>query len=431
MKNSHLSLGSRRTFLKNISKLGASSYLLNSALAGSGLLWARGALAADSGVAPKRLITIHVTNGAHADNWHPATTGSNFVLPAGSAPFEEVRQKCLFVDGLTGEGGHGPHHQCVTNNLPDSIDIYAAKKIGADTPYPSLHLAAKEQGGLSRVNNNSVPFETNPFKTYNRLFPSVAQSGSVDWATIRAQGILGMNTEMIKDLRGKLNPVQQQRLDLHMESVASVQKNILSRAAGNGKAACSAPFWGGSVIDKMNLDAELVDLGTTEQRINLYMEMIVMAMKCDLTRVATFSFGDSGATILIPGLTNNADWHGCQHGYKNEIDNPIARAWFSSKMVTLMKKLAAEPDVDGRTLLDNTLIYLTSDMGDGSAHVNERTPIVLAGGLIKGGQAVNMGGKNWNGLFDTLMAGIGIQLDAADYPKYGKGAGVYTGFLAS
>jgi Protein of unknown function (DUF1552) len=431
MKNNHLSLGSRRSFLKNVAKVGFSSGLLNSALAGSGLLWARGALAAESGVAPKRLITIHVTNGAYPITWHPTTKGTDFVLPAGAAPFEEVRQHCLFVDGLTGVGGHGPHHQCVTNDKPDSMDIYAAKKIGADTPFPSLHLAAKEQGGLSRVNNNSVPFELNPFKTYERLFPAQVQAGGVDWATIRSQGMLGMNLELIKDLRGKLNPVQQQRMDLHMESVAAVQKNILNRAAGNGKAACSAPFWGGSVLDKTNLNADMVDLITTEQRIDLYMEMMVMAMKCDLTRVATFSFGDSGATILIPGLKTNADWHGCQHGYKWEEDNPIARAWFSRKMVTLIKKLAAEPDVDGRTLLDNTLIYLTSDMGEGAGHTNERTPIILAGGLVKGGRAVDMGKISWDGIFDTVMAGVGIQLDAADYPKYGNGAGVYSGFLAS
>jgi hypothetical protein len=429
MKNNHLSLGSRRTFLKNVAKLGFSSGLLNSALAGSGLLWARGALAAESGVAPKRLITIHVTNGAHAATWHPTTKGTDFVLPQGAAPFEEVRKHCLFVDGLSGDGGHGPHHQCVTNEKPDSIDIYAGKKIGAATPYQSIHLAAKEEGGLSRVNNNSVPFETNPFKTYDRLFPTAIESNGVDWATIRAQGILGMNVQMIKDLRGKLNPVQQQRLDLHIESVASVQKNILSRASGNGNAACSTPFWGGSVVEKTNLNNELIDLNTTEQRINLYMELMVLAMKCDLTRVATFSFGDSGASIMIPGY-DNVDWHGCQHGYQNEISNPIGRAWFSKKMVMLIKLLAAEPDVDGRTMLDNTLIYLTSDMGDGSAHTNDRFPIVLAGGLIKGGRAVDMGGIRWNGLFDTLMAGVGIQLDAADYPKYGNDAGVYTGFLS-
>lgn len=430
MKNSHLNLGSRRTFLKNVAKLGFSSCLLNSALAGSGLLWARGALAAESGMAPKRLITIHVTNGAHPGNWHPATKGSNFILPAGAAPFEEVRDKCIFVDGLLGEGGHGPHHQCMTNEKPDSIDIYAAKKIGADNPYPTLHFAAREQAGLSRINHNHVPFETNPLKTYDRLFPSVSGGEGVDWATIRAQGILGLNLEMIKDLRGKLNPVQQQRLDQHADSVAALQKNILRRAAGGGSAACSTPFWGGSTIDRTNLNNEAVDINTTSIRTELFMEMIVLSMKCDLTRVATFSYGDSGAVIMIPGLTHNADWHGCQHGYRNELDNPIARAWFSSHMVSLMKRLAEEPDTDGRTMLDNTLIYLTSDMGDGSAHDNKRMPIVLAGGLVRGGQAVDMGDRKWDGLFDTIMAGIGIQLDAADYPKYGNGAGVYSGFLS-
>lgn len=428
MKNSHLNLGSRRTFLKNVAKLGFSSYLLNSALAGSGLLWARGALAAESGVAPKRLITIHITNGAHAVNWHPATKGTDFVLPQGAAPLEAVRNHCLFVDGLTGEGGHGPHHQCMTNNKPDSIDIYAAKKIGADSPYSTLHFAAREQGGLSRINNNHVPFETNPIKTYNRLFPAVSGGDGVDWATVRAQGVLGMNLEMIKDLRGKLNPVQQQRLDLHADSVAALQKNI-ARRAGGGSAACSAPFWGGSTVDPTNLNNEAVDPNTTGIRTDLYMEMIVLAMKCDLTRVATFSYGDSGAVIMIPGLTSNADWHGCQHGYRNEVDNPIGRAWFSGHMVSLINRLAEEPDVDGRTMLDNTLIYLTSDMGDGSEHNNLRMPIVLAGGPVRGGQAVDMGEIQWDGLFDTILAGVGIQLDDADYPNYGNGKGVYTGFL--
>lgn len=427
MKKSHLQLGSRRTFLKNVSKLGFSSLMLNSYLAGSGLLWARGALAAETG-APKRLITLHVTNGAHPDVWHPSA-GTDFVLPQGSAPFEEVREHCLFMDGLTGEGGHGPHHHCISNNKPDSMDIYASKKIGADTPYPSLHFAALEQGGLSRINNNGIPFETNPMLSYNRLYPAPSSDGGVDWDTIHAQGILGANLSMVNDLRGKLNSVQQKRLDLHAESIQALQKTILRQAAGSS-AACTRPYWGGQVIDPANLNSGLIDLNTTEQRIDLYMEIMVLAMQCDLTRVATFSFGDSGATILIPGLTNNADWHGCQHGYRNDIDNPIARAWFSSKMVKLIKLLRDAPDVDGRTMLDNTLIYLTSDMGDGSAHNNERHPVVLAGGLIKGGQAVDKGGVFWDGLFDTIMAGVGIQLDDADYPNYGNGAGPYSELLA-
>lgn len=431
MRNEYLKLGSRRTFLKNVSKLGFSSAMLNSALAGTGLMWARGAIAAEGGIAPKRLITIHVTNGAHPNTWHPATKGTDFVLPEGAAPFEEVRQHCLFVDGLNGEGGHGPHHQCVTNNKNDSIDVYAGRKIGAENPYSSLHLAALEQGGLSRINRNGLPFETNPLRTYDRLFPSSNTGGDgKDWDTIRAQGILGMNLEMIRDLQGKLNPVQKQRLELHMESVSSLQRNILQRAAGSGNAACTTPFWGGSVVDTTNLKAERIDARTTEQRVDLYMEMMVLAMKCDLTRVATFSFGDSGAYIQIPGLTNNADWHGCQHGYRNEIDNPIGRAWFSSKMVALIKALEQEPDNDGRTMLDNTLIYLTSDMGDGSPHNNDRHPIILAGGPVNGGRAVDMGGRAWDGLFDTVMAGVGVQLDDPDYPNYGNGAGVYSGFLA-
>ena len=98
-------------------------------------------------------------------------------------------------------------------------------------------------------------------------------------------------------------------------------------------------------------------------------------------------------------------------------------------MVRLIQQLAEEPDVDGRTMLDNTLIYLTSDMGDGSDHTNDRTPIILAGNDLKTGRMLDMGGIKWDSLFDTIAVSLGIDIGAADYPQYGNGAGVIASVL--
>jgi hypothetical protein len=423
---------SRRSFIKAAARMGLSGAALNAGLGSANLLWARGALAADS-VAPKRFITIHVTNGAHPDTWHAKGTGTDFVLPEGSSPFgiSGIRERCVFIDGLEGKGGHGPHHQCISNDKPNSLDIYAANKIGADTPYKYLHLTASTQGSFSTINGNSIPFENNPIKAYDRLFPEPLGGTERDWKTIRRQGIFGANLKMLEDFNKGMNATQRDRLSLHTESLNALSTRIQRAAsASNGSAACTRPFWEGSISDAEPLNINSMSGDATALRTQLSMDLITMAFKCDLTRVATFSFGDSGAEVMLPNPVGET-WHSCQHGYRNELSNPKGRKWFSEQMVYLMNQLANEPDVDGRSLLDNTLIYLTSDMGDGSAHDNHRTPIILAGGLVNGGQAIDMKGVSWNPLFDTLSTALGLDLNAADYPKYGNGAGPISGLVKS
>lgn len=428
MKKNTFAMPSRRSFIKSAAKMGLSSAALNGGLASANLLWARGALAQE-GPAPKRFITIHVSNGAHPDTWHAKGIGGDFTLPQGSAPFgaEGIRDYCIFMDGITGAGGHGPYHQCLSNEKSTSLDVYAASKISADTPFKSIHLASHSSGGLSRINGNGIPFETNPINTYDRLFPEPLGEGEKDWASIRRRGIFGANLRMLSDFRKELNATQKERLDLHATSVEAVAERIQRAASAGSSAACTKPFWEGDVADAKLLEPEVRSGASTVLRSQLSMDLIALAFKCDLTRVASFSFGDSGAETVMPdGYT----WHDYQHGYQNEISNPRGRAWFSEQMVYLMTLLKETPDVDGRSVLDNTLIYLTSDMGNGSSHDNDRTPIILAGGLVQGGKAMDFGGMQWNPLFDTLSSALGLDLEDPDYPKFGNGAGPMAGVIA-
>ena len=47
----------------------------------------------------------------------------------------------------------------------------------------------------------------------------------------------------------------------------------------------------------------------------------------------------------------------------------------------LIVSLKSMPDVDGRTILDNTLIFQGTDISDGDAHNHNDMPVVLAGGV--------------------------------------------------
>jgi len=69
------------------------------------------------------------------------------------------------------------------------------------------------------------------------------------------------------------------------------------------------------------------------------------------------------------------------------------------------------PDVDGRTVLDNTLIFQSSDISDGDRHNHDDMPVVLAGGAagFRMGQHVQVSPGPWFGdLFLAIAKGFGI-----------------------
>ena len=432
MNNKSNLMGSRRRFLKALGSASVSAAALNSVLASSGLLWSRN-IFAQEGVAPKRLVVIHVTNGAYADAWHPSTgSGGNFALPESTSPFESFKDQCVFFDGINGEGGHGAHHQCVTANKSESIDMYTASQIGSDTPFSALHLAVTESNKLARINGKGIPMELNPFKAFERLFPSQGDSsGGGSSLLTRRKAVFAANYQMLGEFSTHLNETQKARMELHLDSIEKMEQRFeraffSSQDAGE---ACTNPVWDGLLADQSTIENGEINEEASELRANLHMDLIAQAFRCDLTRVATLSFADAGADVPIPGW---GMWHSVIHGYKNAERIPLARRWFSEKIALLMDKLSKTPDTDGNTVLDNTLIYVTSDMGNGNAHTNERTPMMLAGGAggkLIGGQSIDLGGVSYEPMLDTVASAMGLDIEAPAYPGYGNGEGPFSGVL--
>jgi hypothetical protein len=80
------------------------------------------------------------------------------------------------------------------------------------------------------------------------------------------------------------------------------------------------------------------------------------------------------------------------------------------RFAEFLARLQAMPDVDGRTVLDNTLIFQSSDISDGDSHNHDDMPVVLAGG----GAGFTMGRHldytgNWFGeLFLSIAQAYGV-----------------------
>jgi hypothetical protein len=138
-------------------------------------------------------------------------------------------------------------------------------------------------------------------------------------------------------------------------------------------------------------------------------------------------YSDSGATYLAPEV-ETGDLHGAIHGYMG-----IERFTAYRKYFSLMDQLAKTPDMDGRTLLDNTLIYITSDMGDGNSHTNANTPVVLAGGaggaLVSGCSIVYGAETRLERMLDTICLAMGAGYNRCGLPRLWRRYRAFNGFV--
>jgi hypothetical protein len=112
-------------------------------------------------------------------------------------------------------------------------------------------------------------------------------------------------------------------------------------------------------------------------------DLMALAFEGDITRSITFMLGRdlSGASFPESGFTGG--WHGTSHhGDKPENIANYAKVnrYHVQNLAYFCDKLAKMPDGDG-TVLDHSLIYKGSNMGNSHRHAHEKVPVVLVGGI--------------------------------------------------
>jgi hypothetical protein len=140
------------------------------------------------------------------------------------------------------------------------------------------------------------------------------------------------------------------------------------------------------------------------------MDMVVFAFSCDLTRTATFMmeqpFNSRDYNFIgVSGNSHEISHHGGDPGKLESIRR--INAWQTERIAELVGKLAGI-DEGGSSLLDNSLVYFTSEFGDGDDHYHHDLPVLLAGklgGTFKTGQHVCYAGP------------VGGDLDAVEQSK--------------
>ena len=92
--------------------------------------------------------------------------------------------------------------------------------------------------------------------------------------------------------------------------------------------------------------------------------------------------------------------------------------WYVRMFSGFLDKLAAAQDIDGKSILHNSMIVYGSGNADGNRHTHSDLPIVLAGnagGALTAGRLVDHRSKPLTNLYLSLAEQMGVQ----GLPRFG------------
>jgi hypothetical protein len=373
----------RRKFFDLVGKAGVAAGILRASPLVAGLFANRYAQAA--GTMSKRVIFVYTPDGAPGGMWLPSGSGSSMTLNAATKAYESVKTYCAFRSATMARGGgHGNTHQVLGTGSydqdwkGDTLDVQIGTLYGQTSPFANVALGVQSNVGnhglIGRKSGQAFPSEDSPAAAYKRLFSGASggSSGGTD-PNAQVKSVLELNQQALSSLKTKLGSVEKERLDAHSAALSRISARLSTTEQPSS--AC------GSV--NYNPSGYPTDGGTANAfrgQAELQAEILVQAMACGLTKVATLQFANHQATWVGHSTAFKNDHHqACHAAGKTEQAEMVN--YLSGCIAFLIQRLAAVADpVNGGKMIDHTLVVQVSDMGDGADHSAGNAPNMIAGG---------------------------------------------------
>jgi hypothetical protein len=158
----------------------------------------------------------------------------------------------------------------------------------------------------------------------------------------------------------------------------------------------------------------------------LQMALLGLAIRCDLTRVATVMFSDAMNHITMPHLNIANDIHNLTH-YGDSDPERVKVAtrdtWQAGVLASFMQELDSIQEQDGSKALEHTLIFWGSDVSRGNVHAHDDMPFMLAGGGagFRMGRFVKYTAAYHNDLLVSILNGFGGSFTTYGEPLFCRG----------
>ena len=384
---------------------------------------------ARGGTAPKRFVALFFPNGTTLRrDWQLTGSGTDYGMGTAHDALKPLASRLSFFRGLHGDYGGAPDHSRGTASFltgapisnrdqPEvdiSIDQAIADALQPPTAIRSLHLGPtpypsgppSDTGWASGYNTYlswRSPTAPNPplesaQVAFDQLF-AVGDPAAAEHRRILRQSILDHTVSQIADIEPRLGTADRAKLDEYLTSVREVE---LGLQIGTSTACGGEPRPEGGLSFPDHTAAML--------------EVLRLALQCDATRIATYSmdygFGNKDFGFLGHGRVKH---HNLSHSgtAKHVLDAHYAIVrWYMEQFAQLVTALDTVEE-DGGTLLDNCVVYLGSDVGDGWSHSHRDLPCILAGGgggALRPGRLIDATGASYDSVLLALAHAMNAPL---------------------
>lgn len=399
----------------------------------------------------KRFIGIYHPNGVYTPQWFP-TSGSSgdetdFTLGEIHQALAPYKSKLLFTQGLDMQvavSGPGEQHQrgvgafltgarldqgtFVGNDgsragyaLGPSIDQTLVPMIGQGTRIPSLQLGVHSllpnvAGVVSyRAANQPLLPQNDPRLTFRSMFMDTGMPPTeMEKLRLRRRSVLDAVQTQLAALKKGVSKSDQARLDQHLTLVREMENRLTALPPGT----CQQPTDPGMVDFEREAEIPTVT--------RLQMDLLALAIRCDITRIATVMFSDAMNHIAMPHLNITSDIHNLTHYGDSDPERAkvaIRDTWQAGVIAGFLGDLASIQEADGSSALDHSLLFWGSDVSRGNVHAHDNMPFMLAGG----GAGFRMGRfAKWTAQYHTdllvsIVNGFGGTLMTYGEPMYCRG----------
>jgi hypothetical protein len=220
-------------------------------------------------------------------------------------------------------------------------------------------------------------------------------------------------------LRSDLGSDDRDKLDEYLTSVRELEQRLVENEAW-----CKKPKPKVDVEPPKDIASSADIIGRTR----LLFDLAHLALQTDSTRLITVMLAGSTYAPPIPGVTlghHDLSHHGKDPGKLEQLK--LVELEVIKTVRDLLARLKQSQE-GGGSLLDRTMVFLGSNLGDASSHSVKNLPVLLAGGGFRHGQHLPFDPQDpppLCNLYVSMLQRLGIEVD-----KFSTSTGTLTGLEA-
>ena len=389
----------------------------------------------------QRLVVMFSPNGIVPKSFWPDETGENFTLKESLSPLEPFKSKTLILHGVCDKvRGDGDNHMRGMGCLLTGTELFPGNiQGGSDTPAGwasgiSIDQEIKnylQQSAATRTRFGSLEFGVmvperadtwtrmsyagankpvspidDPYQMFNKLYGRMKDQESL-------KSVLDNLQADITKLRPKLSAEDRHLLEEQTTFVRQFEQEMQA-----------TPDLVGHAVPQL-------EKGVEEQNENMpkltkmQIDLMVNSFVADFARVATFQITNSVGGARMKWIGVDEGHHELSH--EPDSNEPVQEKltkinkWYCEQLAYLCQRLAETPVPGGvGSLLDNTTLVWTNELGQGNSHTLDNIPFVMVGGGLdfKMGRSLKFDKVPHNRLLMSFAHAFGHRIDKFGNPDF-------------